>query len=253
MIDISAVFANYTGSGPLGYTGKNATGAGATDGTEFIAAMIDNWMWGWTQELFTKTGITPDGVTEAVGASQIVEAIQLLIAPPGTICEWNLNADPATFGARLLLLNGQGILRATYPDLDAKVYVGDPSNPTASEYYHADDAAGTIRNTAGVYLILPESRGYTVRGLDTAASVDPDGASRDLGHLQDHAFQSHAHGDGASVNKDDNTMGAGVSEVVRTTGGGVAQQIMNDGVGGTPQTSTETRMINRATKFAIRY
>mgnify|MGYP000639616337 CR=1 FL=1 len=99
MIDISAVFANFNGSGPLGYLGKNATGAGATDGTEWIAAAVDNWMWGWTQDLFTREGFSPNGVTEAVGASQIVDAIQNIL-PPGMVVEWNLNTDPATYGAR---------------------------------------------------------------------------------------------------------------------------------------------------------
>jgi hypothetical protein len=249
MIDISVVFANSVGSFP-NFSGKNATGAGATDGTEFIAALIDNWMWGPAQALLDHESITPNGVTEAAGASQVLDAVQKLF-PPGMVAEWNLNADPGTTGHRFLLLNGQGILRANYADLDANVYVGDGNNATAAAYYHADDAAGTIRNTTGVYLILPESRGYTTRGLDLAASVDPLGASRSLGDNQLDALQLHQHsyGDtriGYVATGGLNAMGVNPDTDLTTS------LYQTDG-GGTPRTSSETRMVNRSTQFAIRY
>jgi len=155
--------------------------------------MIDDYMFGWVQHALNKVGMSPSGVAESSTVSQIIQALQLIIGPPGTICEWNLVSDPATYGARFILLNGQGILRANYPDLDTNVYVGNALNATASRYYRADNANGTGRNVAGIYLILPESRGYGVRGLDTAASVDPDGATRDVGRLQGHAYQEHKH------------------------------------------------------------
>lgn len=255
MIDISASFGNFNGSGPLGFLGKNATGAGATDGTEWIAAFIDNWAWGWTQELFTQAGITPDGTTEGVGNSQIIDALNRLYGPPGTIIEWNINTDPATFGARYLLLNGQGILRANYPDLDANTYVGDGDNATAGAYFRADDAAGSTRNTSGAYLILPESRGYTVRGLDAAASVDPDGASRFVGDNQIDTFQGHWHELYTSNSSGSSTMiklDVSRNEVADFATRNVENPI-SDGVNGTPRTSSETRMSNRATQFAIRY
>jgi hypothetical protein len=72
-------------------------------------------------------------------------------------------------------------------------YVGDPDNPTASAFYHADDAAGTIRNTTGIYLILPDERGYFLRGLDTSGTIDPQGATRDIGDTQDDDIEAHKH------------------------------------------------------------
>lgn len=254
MRDLSAIISNYNGSFP-NWTGKNATGAGAVDGTEWVAAIIDDYLWGWTQRAMNLAGLTPDGVAESSSASQVVDALYRIFGPPGTICEWNLADDPATYGARFLFLNGQGILRANYADLDANVYVGDGNNATADAYYHADDAAGTTRNTTGAYLILPESRGYTTRGLDTAASVDPDGASRTLGDNQDDAFQDHSHlttagsGSGSLQGFDKGALRASLSSAMDQ--GNVTNPTSNGS--GTPRTDTETRMVNRSTQFAIRY
>lgn len=273
MIDISAVFAEFNGSFP-NFVGKNATGAGATDGTEYIAAMIDNWAWGWQQALFDYEGFTPDGVTESAGASQIVDAMNNMI-PPGMVAEWNINVDPATLGARYLLLNGQGILRANYPLLDANVYVGDGNNAAVAAaggaYYRADDAAGTTPNIAGAYLILPESRGYTTRGLDSAASVDPDGASRYLGDNQIDAMQT-TRGSfrlrGFELGSDllDNPLGSftiavgGASALTAaSSGNSVARDTVNfDNTNSTSPNAAKTdddesRMSNRSTQFAIRY
>ena len=77
MRQVSSLFTNYNGTFP-NYSGKNATGAGATDGTEWIAGYIDDYGWGWAQALMEHENLTPDGVTEAAGASQILDAIQLL-------------------------------------------------------------------------------------------------------------------------------------------------------------------------------
>lgn len=272
MIDISAVFANYLGAGFPDFTGKNATGAGATDGTEFIAAFIDNWAWGWSQALLSYEGISPNGVTEADGASQIVDAIQNIL-PPGMVVEWNLNVDPATYGARYLLLNGQGILRANYPLLDANVYVGDGNNAAVAAaggaYYRADDAAGTTPNITGAYLILPESRGYTTRGLDLAASVDPLGASRYLGDNQLDAMQRvtglidgnliggpSAAGTISGVFSGSTKFNRQATTSVNTDFG--IDTIDFDNANSTSPNpaktdDVETRMTNRSTKFAIRY
>jgi len=263
MVNYFTTFVYTDGAAFPNTKGINSTTPTTQDGTEFVKAFIDD-LWGFNQALMDYAGLTPDGVTEAAGASQRLEAIQKGFIGPGEIVEWNLADDPATVGRRRLLLNGQGILRANYPDLDAAVYVGDSANPTASAYYHADDAAGTSRNTAGAYLILPDRRGYVPRGLDTAASVDPDGASRDVGSIQNDALQGHWHNiqttqgtdqiavdtnaTGASANGNDMTWGGAKTDPrVETT------SPVTDGVNGTPRTSSETRMINIATKWVILY
>jgi hypothetical protein len=184
--------ANTSGAFP-NVVGLNATGPSATDGTPYIKALIDDY-WGANQALMNHAGLTPDAVTESSSASQRLTALQYITGGPGTVVAWMGNdADPATAGRRMLPLNGQGILRASYADLDDTTYVGDGNNATASAFYHADDAAGTSRNIIGVYLILPESRGYGIRGLDSAGTVDPQGASRDIGSLQDWTIVEHDH------------------------------------------------------------
>jgi len=265
MIDIGTIFNYYNGASFPNYTGKNTSGPLTLDGTEFKADLINNWMWGWSQNLLDMAGLTPDGTDETASKSQIVEALLLILSPPGTIVEWNLNDDPAVIGARFLPLNGQGILSSNYPDLDTNTYVGDGNNATASAWYHADDAGGVTRNTTGVYLILPESRGYTVRGLDIAANIDPDGSSRDIGHLQESALWSHWHksrfGSGAELDSVDVTVAtdldSGRFEVAGTPPfAGNNFEITSpksDGVNGTPIMSSESRMYNRATSFVVRY
>jgi hypothetical protein len=187
-----ATIVNTLGSFP-NVTGKNASGGGATDGTPYIRQFIDD-LWGFSQALMNDAGLTPDGVTESASASQRMTALRRILGAPGEVIAWMGDAaDPSAGGIRLLPLTGQGVLMASYPLLDAATYVGDPDNPTASAFYHAQDAAGTIRDTAGPYLILPDLRGYFLRGLDVSATTDPDGASRDIGDSQAPAVAKHRH------------------------------------------------------------
>lgn len=137
---------------------QNSTGAATPDGTEFIAQLINDLFMGPMQATLDYAGLTPNGVTEAAGASQFLEAIGKGFAVgPGIRVPWDKFDDPSVTGDRVLLFSNakQGKLRASYADLDAAVYVGDGNNPTAPYYYHADDAPGVTRNTTGAYLILP--------------------------------------------------------------------------------------------------
>ena len=191
MIDLSTI-ANTSGAYP-DVVGVNTSGPTTVDGTPYIKAFIDD-LWGANQALMNHAGLTPNAVTESSSASQRLTALHNVTIGPGCIVAWcGANADPNTDGRRMIQLNGQGILRASYSDLDDICYVGNGNNATASAFFRADDAGGAVRNIAGIYLILPDLRGYTIRGLDTAATVDPDGASRDIGSTQDWAISEHEH------------------------------------------------------------
>jgi hypothetical protein len=226
----------------------NATGPSTTDGTEFVKLMIDD-EWGARQALMNHAGLTPDGVTEADGTSQFVEALGLIGPGAGLGTEWSLASDPAVTGHRALLRQGQGILRASYPDLDSAVYVGDGNNAAVAAgggaFYRADNANGTSPNIAGVYLILDDYRGVVDRGLDPAASIDPDGAGRFLGDLQSDEFKSHYHGN--TVGHFTSLSGAGSDGF-----GAGSNNFVN-----VPDTSStggdETRMYNRSVKKVIWY
>lgn len=188
MINYLSSFTNTDGNSFPDTKGINASGAGATDGTEFVKIFIDD-LWGARQAIMDHAGLTPDTVTEAPGTSQFLEAVNKFTIP-GMILPVFWNDDPATLGIRAILLTGQGVLRASFPELDAIVYVGDSDNPTAAAFFRADNADGSSRNTTGIYLILPDARGRVIRGLDLTGGIDPDGASRELGDEQADAMQT---------------------------------------------------------------
>ncbi len=233
----------------------NSTGAATQDGTEYIAEQINNGMFGWMQALMDYASLTPDGVIEAAGASQILEAIQKGFGVgPGKLVGWFLDDDPSVTGDRVLLLQEQGILIASYTELVTATYVGDGNNATVhaggGKFYKSSDAAGTTPDIAGPYLQLPASRGYTLRGLDLGALIDPGGASRFLGDNQADALQGHHH--------NIRNGGIGGSAAALTTGtdtqdGTAVRDPITDGVNGTPRTSSETRMSNLSIQFGITY
>lgn len=79
MIDYAAIFSNFSGSFP-NIVAVNASGGGATDGTEFIKAFIDD-LWGVNQAVMDFAGFTPNAAAEAAGASQRLDAILKFIKP----------------------------------------------------------------------------------------------------------------------------------------------------------------------------
>ena len=244
----------------------NASGPSAVDGTEFVKLMIDD-LWGRTQALMDYAGLTPDSVTESPANSQHIESIQKGFAVgPGIGVTWWKNSDPGVTGDRVLLLNGQGILIASFDALVTACYVGDGNNATASAFFKADDAAGTIRNTAGIWFILPDLRGFALRGLDLGGGVDPDGASRDVGSVQLDAFQEHIHysgvgaaGGGSSIygGTANDVPGLAANRVDETTAAVTTQAFTSiakdDTVIDTPRTAIESRMVNIATRFGITF
>lgn len=265
MIDYAST-PNTSGAFP-NVVGLNVTAPGAGDGTPFLKSMIDD-LWGARQAIMDHANLTPDAVTESASASQFLEGIQKVAGHPGEVIAWDGEAaDPSADDIRLLPLNGQGVLRASYPDLDTACYVGNTLNPTASAYYRATDAAGTSRSTSGAYLILPDRRGYVLRGLDTAAAVDPDGAARDIGDVQDWKIKQHDHTcwtqteylntttitytsgavafNGIAYISGAENLTDVLAQTIPTSGGSKPIAAANQG--------TENRMTNSATRWCIRY
>jgi hypothetical protein len=264
MLDILTTYA-YQDAVAFPNTGAvDSSGPLTTDGTEFIAAMINDFLWGPMQSLLDYTGQTPNGTVESPSNSQYLEAHRRAFSYPGEIIAAAWNDDPATLGIRAIKMIGQGILRANYPELDAAVYCGDGNNATASAFFRADDAGGVTRNTAGVYLILPDARGYFIRGLDTAAGIDPDGASRDLGSIQDFAIENITGSFYARSDEGGSALVAGESGVfaiaagashtaITTYAGNSNSQTVTFDASTVINTDTETRGINIAFDLYIRY
>lgn len=262
------------------------------DGTEIIEGVIDD-VWLEKQALLSFYNYPPNGLEDTAGIfpaaigglpdSQPLAVQYMNYATPGTIVNWASDLDPALVGAtlgleiRLILLHGQGvdIGVADFAMLDAITYVGDPDNATADAFYHAVDALGTIRNTGGNYLILPDVRGYSFRALDPSGLIDPEGAGRIVGSKQDDAFQEFeaffhilrsqvaANGnviDDTGVPGFTNLQNAfGVPtpsrrfDVINQSGQNMDRIILNTATIPTLKTSSETRAKNIATHFAIHY
>jgi hypothetical protein len=265
MIDYSTI-PNTSGAYPV-VVGLNSTGPGLNDGTPYLKNIIDD-LWGFNQALLNAVGGIPSGSAEADGASQRLDAIKKIAGHPGEVVAWmGAAADPSVNDIRLLPLNGQGVLRATYDELDAACYVGDSNNPTASAFYRADDAGGVTRNIVGIYLILPDLRGFFIRGLDLSGGWDPDGASRDIGDVQDIAVPYHTHNDIEELSTGDKYYGEDLyvytSSQPSTSARRIAQsnqstafKLYADFFDITPQQGvarSETRPVNSAARWCIRF
>lgn len=198
-------YVNVTGTFPNALM-VDASGPGLTDGSEFAALPLnDGWEPYQQAVLNYASGVNkqnsptgsvgvPNGIADAVGISQMLQALQLAHGiGPGKGVIWFGDDDPSITGDRVILLAGQGVLIATYPALDAAVYVGDANNATVAagggKFYRSSDAGGASPNIAGPYLQLPEAPGRALRVLDTTGTVDPLGASRYLGDNQADAMQ----------------------------------------------------------------
>ena len=73
MIDYGATFTNYSGAFP-NFEAVNVSAPGAGDGTEFVAALVND-IWGRAQALLDYAGMSPDGVQEAPDTAQILTAL----------------------------------------------------------------------------------------------------------------------------------------------------------------------------------
>ncbi len=221
---------------------------------------------------YLESDISTDGKTKKVLLSEISDLIDATIrddiitdavddalndlAGSGVI--WWGTDDPAVSGKRILLLTGQTILMASYPELALAVYVGDGNNATASAFYKTSDTPGTIRDTGGAYMVFPDGRGYALRGLDVAAAVDPDGASRDIGSIQLSAMWGHRHPP-LSDNHFYTRITGGAVDVASAAGSNTVSiklttgNPVTDGARGIPLLASESRIINIACNFGIRY
>lgn len=282
-------YTNVTGTFPNALM-VDASGPGLTDGSEFAALPLNDGWEPFQQALMNyAAGVTlqnsptgsvgvPNGIADAVGISQMLEAMQLAHGiGPGKGVIWFGDDDPSITGDRVILLAGQGVLIASYPALDAAVYVGDGNNATVAagggKFYRSSDAGGATPNIAGPYLQLPDAAGRTIRMLDTAGAVDPQGASRFLGDSQADAMQKITGNLGRSgqnnIGWSQNTQyqGTGVFAVSQADGSGAVIALgssftrVNPTFDNSQSTSpnaaktddVETRMTNISIKLGITY
>ncbi len=170
---------------------QNITISGDGTGTPWEKVHVND-LWGFHQQLIAESGITPTGNPDEVGDSQLYDAMRLTAGYPGLIQPMALNIDPATLGLRILLLRGDVVTIANYPDLVAATYVGDGDNAAADGFYKTSDAGGTARSTSGAYFVLPDFSGRFLRAIDVAGALDPD-ADRVMANNQEATVVAHRH------------------------------------------------------------
>jgi hypothetical protein len=258
MIDYAATFTNFTGAFP-NIEAVNVSAPGAGDGTEFVAALVND-IWGRAQALLHYAGMTPNGVQEAPDTAQILTALSkgYGIGPGIGVIYWK-NGAPAANGDRVLLLQGQVIPIANYPLLAAAVYVGDANNDTAPAFYKTSDAGGTTRSTAGTYLVLPDTRGLSLKGVgnatvNTRTKIGPAA----LGEVQEDQGQGDYEQNSVyPYFRAITGSGSGYGIVLSSSDQGLGRLTMDskitDGINGTPRTGANTRDSSIGTNFGITY
>lgn len=239
----------------------NVSAPGAGDGTEFVKILVDD-IWGRAQALMNYAGLAPDGVSEADGTAQILTALSngYAIGPGIGVTYWK-NGTPVANNDRVLLLQGQVILIATYAALVAATYVGDGNNGTAPAFYKTSDAGGTIRNIAGPYFVLPDSRGLSLKNIGNATV---NGRTKtgpvELGEMQEDQLQGHFHkmirdtqtgSDGICFSVNGNSSTTETDDLVLNTVS--VKEALTDGTNGTPRTGLNTRDSVLGTNFGITY
>jgi hypothetical protein len=172
-------------------TAKNASGPGASDGTPFTAEFVND-LWGSRENLLSRAGLTPNGVTEAVGGSQFVEALKRGAGlPVGLVLDSAKNPVDLAL-CRLLPLSGQIIdisPSSPYSELGAATYVGDANNgnPEIDGFYKCDEQGN--RATTGGYMRLPRMDGLFRRATGsqtrTITWTDSQGGQHTVNTLYD--------------------------------------------------------------------
>ncbi len=256
MIDYEASFVNNNGVAFPDTEAVNVSAPGAGDGTEFVKLLVDD-VWGRAQALLDYAGMVPDGVSEAAGTAQIMEALSRGFGiGPGIGVIYDKNDTPIAHGDRVLLKQGQVILIATYPLLVAATYCGNAANPTAPAFYKTSDAGGTIRDIAGAYMVLPDARGLGLKMLGNATingrtKVGPTA----LGEKQEDQFQGFTIGSAGHPIQNSSasyTVPGGALRVPFESAGSLIIPL-DDGTNGTPRTGVNTRDSSIGTNFGITY
>ena len=172
--------------------------------------------------------------------------------PPGAVLPFARRTPPDGW----LECNGQRVDVNTYSNLANVIYVGDAENlGTNSTFGYRVNSAG-LRVVTGNFIVLPDLRGYFVRGYGTNSDST---ASFLFGAKQADALQSHLHTFGYRDDTDDsqnNGVASGTDNVMsnpigitRATGGPITDLAFTGNV----RADSETRPRNIPLLYCIKY
>ncbi len=193
---------------------------------------------------YTRLGAVPYAVESAHAVDARYAQVAENGVPAGTIIAFGGRTESLS---GWLPCDGRAVARTDYPTLLANIGIswGDGSTTTL--------AGGP--KSANQHFNLPDLRGVFVRGLDRGRNLDPGRQPSNTAQLD--AFQGHAHNFrawswGINTSPSDRswmnyTYGPEVSR------DDMVRQPVSDGQHGTPRVATETRPINVALEYIIKY
>lgn len=171
----------------------------------------------------------------------------------GQIVPYMANDDPAVYGDRIILLQGQVLeILPEYKPLIDKTYCGDGTNATAVAFFKTSDAGGTTRDTSGTYFVLPDTRGLSLKNIGNAVisgrtKIGP----TERGEMQEDQGQDHEHNLlGGSTDAVDKYMRTSSSTSAKAPWAGTYSE---HGGNGTPRMGANTRDSSIGTNFGITY
>jgi microcystin-dependent protein len=162
--------------------------------------------------------------------------------PAGIIANFAVNSTPTGW----LPCNGSAVLISSYSTLATAMYCGDANNATALFGYKVTDSGGLTRSTSGTFIVLPDLRGYFVRGFDNGRGID---SGRSWGTAQTDAMQGHSH-TGRGVGGSGALSAGSATNIVAA---GNTGSPITDGTNGTPRTAAETRPVNISLGYYIKF
>lgn len=192
-----------TGSNWYDARAGNSTSRYLRNGTP-VNKDIVNDIWGALQATIY-AGYQHEGTTDSVSdsletysSSDFLAGLRRTCGHPGEIVFVGFSVPT---GARLLVLSGQVIEIADYPELVEATYIGDGNNDSLdfTGFCKTSDAAGTTRSISGDYFVLPDCRGQFIRGLPGVLAAGYDLGRDDAGttakptSLQEQSYGQHSH------------------------------------------------------------
>ncbi|QDQ79694.1 phage tail protein [Paraburkholderia megapolitana] len=187
-----------------------------------------------------------------------------LLRPHSAHDEWPIGAVIPYAGLLANTDTDSATLNQIRTDLSQKGWLYcDGSLYSAQAYWQLYGVIGTSFGGNATDFNVPDLRGRFVRGVDGGAGNDPDAATRvanpaggasgdHVGSYQADAFQGHEHFYTSTMESPETAEPPG-SPVLMPQPDQVTTSVTTDGTHGTPRVSSETRALNLALNYLIRY